>query len=73
MSSAIPASMLVGICDCTDYPAWISNRDGIVRDILYNDASTADYNIAADRYPGHHLYTRANPYIVSHCNRIRIF
>lgn len=56
----------------TNHSAGISNSYGIIRNILYNNAAAANYNIASNGHSGHNLDTCAYPYIISYGNRICI-
>ena len=73
MLLSIPASFFILLRNCTNDPARIAYRYGIIRNVLYHNTSSSDYNITANRHSRHNLNTCSNPDIIPYGNWISIF
>lgn len=69
---SVPDGVPVRLRDRADHPAGVAYGDGVIRDILHDDAPAADHHIAADRNAGHHLHA-ADPHIVADGDGVGVF
>lgn len=72
-ASSVPAGVFVRFGDGTDDPAGVAHGHRIAGDVLDHHTAAADDDIIADSHAWHHLYTCAEPDVVSHRDGVGIF